>query len=340
MKQLSIILPVYKVEAYLERCLKSIIEQDIPSDDYEVIIVNDGSPDKSRDIVLAFQQNYFNIILIDQENKGVSDARNHGLEIAVGKYILFIDPDDYIEANSLSGSIKLAEKDCLDVLYLGFEEWDIYGNYLGNNDYSHLAGEVFSGIETYRNTRGKKMKTPDRSVGILLKNSLLTSGNLLYTPDVPYLQDGLFVGKVLCFAKRCGFSNKQFYKYIKRPGSSSTTHRGLTEKGISGFVIGALDLKDFRNSHQFDPQQIELLNHLTAKYVLSPIMYSVSIRSLKMLKNVKLKFKRNGLVKLNKSGLIGLKVYATLYNFSFWLFVIYFIIKTRWEKALSLVKGS
>src|SRR5690606_24149359 len=96
MLRLSIIIPMYNVEPYIERCLSSLQDQDIPMEEYEIICINDGSPDNSREVVIRFQRQNKNIILIDQSNQGVSKARNNGINVARGKYLLFVDPDDYI----------------------------------------------------------------------------------------------------------------------------------------------------------------------------------------------------------------------------------------------------
>ena len=106
--KLSIIVPAYKVEAYIEKCIRSLEDQDLPKDEYEIIVINDGSPDRCREIVEELQKEFSNIILINQENQGVSMARNNGIANAQGKYIMPIDPDDYVLPNSFGSIIKRA----------------------------------------------------------------------------------------------------------------------------------------------------------------------------------------------------------------------------------------
>ena len=79
MKRLSIIIPMYNVASYVERCIRSLENQDIPKEDYELICINDGSPDNCKEIIVRLQKEFSNIILIDQENQGVSRARNNGV---------------------------------------------------------------------------------------------------------------------------------------------------------------------------------------------------------------------------------------------------------------------
>ena len=96
--KLSVIIPVYNVQHTLERCLDSIISQPYP--DWEVILVDDGSKDNSPTICDHYAEAYSNIIVIHKENKGLSDARNVGVQHATGQYITFVDSDDYIDQST------------------------------------------------------------------------------------------------------------------------------------------------------------------------------------------------------------------------------------------------
>lgn len=98
---LSMIIPVYNTEKYLEECLNSCLAQDLPCTDYEIICVNDGSKDRSHEILCQYRSRHESIIVIDQPNAGVSAARNAGLKIAQGSYVWFIDADDFIRENCL-----------------------------------------------------------------------------------------------------------------------------------------------------------------------------------------------------------------------------------------------
>ena len=100
MKKVSVIVPVYNVEHYLSKCLDSLVNQTI--DDYEIIIVNDGSPDDSQSIIDEYQKKYPDLIKsFIKENGGLSDARNYGMEKANGEYVSFVDSDDYLKDSAL-----------------------------------------------------------------------------------------------------------------------------------------------------------------------------------------------------------------------------------------------
>lgn len=100
---LSIIIPVYNVEKYIHRCLTSCCKQsDASLDEYEIIVINDGTPDNSMDVVYNIAKKYPNIVIFNQNNKGLGAARNQGLRIAKGKYVQFLDSDDWITSNDVS----------------------------------------------------------------------------------------------------------------------------------------------------------------------------------------------------------------------------------------------
>lgn len=120
MVRLSIIIPFYNVEQYIAQCLDSVYQQDIPEEEYEVICVNDASPDNSRDIVKEYQKKHKNLILVEHEvNKKLGAARNTGRREAQGKYIWNVDSDDMIAPNCLKEMLEICEKNELDVLMFG-----------------------------------------------------------------------------------------------------------------------------------------------------------------------------------------------------------------------------
>ena len=106
MKRLSIIVPVYNVEKYVRTCVESIFRQGLSDDEFEVIIINDGTPDRSIEIISDIIAAHNNIRVINQQNQGVSITRNNGIKNANGEYIVFIDSDDLIFDNCLPLLLK------------------------------------------------------------------------------------------------------------------------------------------------------------------------------------------------------------------------------------------
>ena len=116
---LSIVVPIYNVERYLHKCVDSLLSQDIVN--YEIILVDDGSPDECPQICDSYAAAHKNIRVVHRENGGLSAARNSGIEVAEGEYVMFVDSDDYLEQNVLGFLLKQIERDNLDVLRYNFQ---------------------------------------------------------------------------------------------------------------------------------------------------------------------------------------------------------------------------
>lgn len=116
MELVSIVVPIYKVEKYLEKCVKSICEQTYS--DLEIILVDDGSPDACGTMCDAYAKQDHRIKVLHKTNGGLSDARNEGVKLATGKYLLFVDSDDYVARDLVEKTVSLAEENQCDmVLY-------------------------------------------------------------------------------------------------------------------------------------------------------------------------------------------------------------------------------
>ena len=116
MVKLSIIIPVYNVESYIHPCFESLFKQGLDDIDFEVIIVNDGTPDHSMEKIVDIIIQHQNIIVINQENQGLSVARNNGIAIARGEYILMLDSDDLLIENSLKPLLDKALETKVDLV--------------------------------------------------------------------------------------------------------------------------------------------------------------------------------------------------------------------------------
>ena len=151
MTRLSFIVPFYNVEPYIEECIRSLYDQNIPVEEYEVICVDDCSPDGSRTIVEKLQKEYPTLrLLTHTENKRQGGARNTGLREAKGQYIWFVDSDDYIKSNCLKGLLESAEREDLDILDFDFDS-DFMKQAYRKNVKSFEMG-VCSGTEYVFNT--------------------------------------------------------------------------------------------------------------------------------------------------------------------------------------------
>ena len=124
MKRLSIVTTMYKTAAYLPRCIDSLLDQDIPAGDYEIILVDDGSPDRDLEIAREYASRHSNIRVISHPNKGLAGARNTGVEAASGQYLRFVDPDDYVERGCLKNLLDRMDEESLDVLRFNYQMVD------------------------------------------------------------------------------------------------------------------------------------------------------------------------------------------------------------------------
>ena len=127
---LTYIVPVYNTAPYLPKCLQSLVNQGLQPDEYEVIAVDDGSKDDSREVIEAFAKDHPQVRLVTQANAGVSAARNKALDLAQGRYVQFVDSDDYLEENVMGPLLHSAYADNLDVLMFNFKWVDTDDNFI------------------------------------------------------------------------------------------------------------------------------------------------------------------------------------------------------------------
>lgn len=339
-KSLSVIIPVYNVEPYIEKCLRSLEDQDIDKEEYEIICVNDGSPDNSREVISGLQKEYCNIILIDQENHGVSLARNNGIARASGKYLLFIDPDDYVEPRCLKRIIQKADSQQIQVLFLGYSFLSSAGDVIRDVFYKEHEGIIYSGIKSYYLARGNGRTDPDRMVAVLFDTALFEINSLRYLPHVPYLEDGEFIARILCLAERCAFDGRPFYRRTTRPGSATNSNLFNSEKAVQGFLRAALNLQKFQSDPGLSPGQKRFLNQPIAKFVLltlnSALQSPLRINYLKIKKTLA----DNGFMKIQTNGVVEpYNYYVYLFNYLplfFYLKSLTGLMKLRIKSALGI----
>ena len=116
MYKLSVIIPLYNTEKYIYKCIESCLNQSQSHDDYEIIVVNDGSTDDSYNIAKSFEKGDFNVQVLSQENNKQGAARNFGLKKARGEYIWFVDSDDWIEQNAIENLLSIVKKTPVDIV--------------------------------------------------------------------------------------------------------------------------------------------------------------------------------------------------------------------------------
>lgn len=212
---LSIIVPTYNVERFIANCLDSLLDQDIPKEDYEILVINDGATDRSAEIAATYSDRYNNVILIHQENKGLSGARNTGIPLAKGKYTYFIDSDDYIAQNTLGLIISLLEDYQLDVLGIGVLETGNLDIKESSNLHDIKASElnVTDGITYIADNYYL-----NNAWWYFIKTDFLRTTELIF-PEGRLVEDANFTAKLLVLAKRMAYIPLDFYRYYMRPNS-------------------------------------------------------------------------------------------------------------------------
>ena len=217
MIRLSIIIPFYNVEQYIAQCLDSVYQQDIPEEEYEVICVNDASPDHSRDIVLEYQKLHKNLVLIEHENnKKLGAARNTGRSIARGKYIWNVDSDDYIAENCLSSILKQCEQNNLDILM-----FNLASDTDGVNNTADFPFCVSATPQEGITCLNQNLSEIGRFCPVwryIYKRDFLDT-NYIYSPEINMGEDVPFAFKALLLAKKILLINEIYYNYRINPAS-------------------------------------------------------------------------------------------------------------------------
>ena len=211
-KRLSIIIPFYNVEQYIAQCLDSVYHQDIPEEDYEVICVNDASPDGSVDIVKRYQKEHSNLILVEHDyNKKLGAARNTGRKVASGKYIWNVDSDDMIAPNCLKNLLNLCEVNDLDVLLIKNKK-------IVNNQAQSVAQYLWndtlvqSGIDFWISQAIPRLSAIGPVWMLILKKDYLDCHNI-YSPEINMGEDVPYTIASILNSSKIKAINDELYLY-------------------------------------------------------------------------------------------------------------------------------
>ena len=196
MKKVSVIVPVYNVDKYLDKCLDSLVNQTLK--DIEIIIVNDGSKDDSEKIIKKYQKKYPEIIkAYKKSNGGLSDARNYGLKYASGNYIAFVDGDDYVDINMFSKMYNYAKENKLDIVVCDTMMQEENNTYALKSNLGYSFDMVKNYIISYpmaciRLVKSSLMKKHKFEKGILYEDLNLMPILALDTEKIGFLEEPLY----------------------------------------------------------------------------------------------------------------------------------------------------
>ncbi|TWP26756.1 glycosyltransferase [Apibacter muscae] len=234
--KISIIVPVYNVESYLSKCLSSIVNQTLK--EIEIIAVNDGSTDNSLSILKKYSSIHKNIIIINKDNGGLSDARNVGIKNALGEYIAFVDSDDWIDKEMMFDMYYLAKNNDADIVFCSLQKVDEYDNVIKNIPQFHNLPEkinfkdnlkIFGEIENFACNK-------------IFRKSLFK--NIKFPKGLNF-EDNATIPRIILNSKILAKSNNYYYKYFVRDNSISNSYN---DKGLDMLNAICLVKKDYLSS--------------------------------------------------------------------------------------------
>lgn len=241
--KVTIVIPVYNAEKYLRDCIESLLKQTIFQQDMEIILINDGSTDNSAEIYNEYTKKYSNIITIEQENQGVSVARNVGIKEAKGKYIMFLDSDDTFSPETVKNVTDFFEAHYneIDLVTYPLRYIKETGNYLA---YRYTIVNQ-NGIYDLKNI---PLLVPS-NINICIKNK----NNLYYNTSLTMGEDTFFVVNVLNAKNKIGFVKNASYNYLFNENGASHTLKNHPYSAFAQIKFFGNNLMHLKNniSHQW-----------------------------------------------------------------------------------------
>lgn len=238
--KIDLIVPVFNVEKYLDNCMRSLLSQTYKN--YEVILVDDGSTDLSADKCDYYSRNYKNVRVIHKQNGGLSDARNVGMDLADGEYVIFIDSDDYIATNSLECFVKCIRqtKKAVDIVIGGYIK-------VSENEYSSMSN-VEASCSSCKEMTGREYLISSLSNNTfvvtawskLYRTRYLVENNFKFKKGILH-EDELYTPQVLLKASNVVQTDLDFYRYVIREGSITTSKKQLKNAISIQTIVQELD---------------------------------------------------------------------------------------------------
>lgn len=216
MKKLSFIIPVYNVEKYIRDCILSIYDQNLHDEDFEVVLVNDGTEDNSFEVIQDILTQHDNIIRVDQDNQGLSVARNTGIKNAKGEYVLFVDSDDVLVRESVGPLLLVANTSYADLVvadFLKLSDEEIRNYKIEEKD--DASSVTKTGFELFLDDLDPSQNYVWRT---MYRREFLLQNNLSFIPGICY-EDIPFTPECYLKARVCVRVNSILYLYRMRPSS-------------------------------------------------------------------------------------------------------------------------
>lgn len=333
MIKVSIIVPVYNVEKYIDRCMKSLMNQTLH--EIEIILVDDGSPDSCPQMCDEYAKQDTRVKVIHKENAGLGYARNSGLEIATGEYVAFVDSDDYVDTQMFELLYNEASKNSLDIIYCGYNNilnGAIVGGKSEEVKYKEYKNEqcqeVLKGM--LGNSKGNKnIVKYEMSVwhGIY-KMDVIQSNHICFCSEREFCsEDIIFHIDIICHCKKIAFIPNRLYNYCLNPTSLTKSFRNdriERHKILFDEIIRRIK----ENNYDFPDNVADNLFLLKIRYDLTIInQYNLSLAS-------KYKYINEA---VNKKIVIDLLRFIDLGSFPLRYRVFFMLVKYRCSSLLTLL---
>lgn len=250
--KVSVVVPVYNSEKYIESCLDSLVNQTLKN--IEIICVNDGSPDNSINILRKYESKYKNIVIIDKQNEGVWKARLDGINKARGKYISFLDSDDNVEKDFLEKMYNKIESTSADISVCGFKRIDAKSKKVLSKEMKYSSDRIID-----------MNKNPEEviSVNTALWNKIYKATVLKELNDIEnpprILEDMMFLSIVYLKAQKITFVEEYLYNYMVIEGSAMNT---LKENDIKSIENSMLEVKKIYIKNNASCEKMEILSSI------------------------------------------------------------------------------
>lgn len=238
MLKVSVIIPVYNVEAYLRQCLDSVVNQTLR--EIEIICVNDGSTDESAAILNEYVTKDARVKILTQVNSGQGAARNSGLAVAKGEYVYFMDADDELAScDALDALVRELECNRLDILLFD-AEISYNENIKNNNAFNsnmYIRRHDYSSINTGRNLFALQSSNDEYSPSpciVIYRRSFLEENNIRFPSERIFYEDNIFMTRVLLAAKRA--SHRPWRFYLRKVHAGSTVTSKPTMRHLRGYL--------------------------------------------------------------------------------------------------------
>lgn len=254
MAKVSVIIAAYNVELYVDRCLDSVINQTLK--DIEIIVVNDGSTDKTLEKLLAYSNKDNRVKIVDKKNEGLIEARKSGLEVSNGEFLMFLDADDWIDISACEKLYKKAMELDLDILCYGlYYAFDDYVEIKNIYDFKLAKGEEYLKLVLLNKVRANIVLQ-------LLRREFLIKNNINFPSNITYAEDLAITVTLACNEPIVGSLNEPLYYYYQRANSvtNKVSNKVFDVEIAVDSIRKKLDQKGYMKKYYYEFQYLMFIH--------------------------------------------------------------------------------